>query len=185
MNNLPSWLSAIGTVGAFAVALFLLRQQIRDRRAEVEDRRIAQARLVSAWLDKVVAPPGPGQFVLVVLIRNGSLEPVYNVALRVEVGVRGTFVRQPGVFGPGETREFEITLPSYPRGTPNPAILFVDSAGRRWLRVGGGQMKTPTQEELRTFVTESPGAYPSVQLHPTLELGHSLDANRGKALPLR
>lgn len=42
MSDLPAWLGAVGTIGAFVIALVLLR-------ATVMDRRTAQARLVSAW----------------------------------------------------------------------------------------------------------------------------------------
>ena len=43
----PAWLSAVGTVGTFIVALIILGIQLRDRRRDVE---MAQARLVAAWV---------------------------------------------------------------------------------------------------------------------------------------
>ena len=168
------------------MALFLLWAQLRYRRTEAADRRVAQAQLVSAWLDRVVPPSEPAvdyaPYTIVVFVRNGSAEPVYNVNMKLDVGVRGSFLRRPGALGPGEMREFAIIAPGYPRGIPRPEISFVDSAGQKWLRLGEGQLKAPTQGQLDAFLRESPGAYTSIEAHPTLNLGWTPEANHGKSL---
>lgn len=175
ITDLPSWLSAVGTVGAFAVALFLLGVQIWDRRGEAQDRRMAQARLVSTWWSDVLHEPEP-QPVLVILVRNGSAEPVYGVLVRVQVGVRGTYVRQVGVLGPGETRELQVVIAGYLKLVPAPDITFKDAAGRTWMRPGTGEL---TEGAPSPPFAEDPGAY-SIENHPTLALGHGLEANRGR-----
>ncbi len=38
LGDLPSWFAAVGTVGAFGVSLWLLRQQMQDRRVQSADR---------------------------------------------------------------------------------------------------------------------------------------------------
>lgn len=178
----PNELTAIGTVGAFGVALYLLRVQILDRRAEASDRRTAQARLVAAWLADLIERPEADDKLfadLVVLVYNGSAEPVYGVVVKVEVGVRGSFVRRPFVLGPQETREFRILAPGLPRGQPAVSISFKDSAGRQWMRSSTGVLYRPLLDELLLQGTEESGAYAEGE-HPTLALGQSFEAQRGQ-----
>jgi hypothetical protein len=183
VTDLPAWITAIGTLGAFGVALVVLGVQAWDHYREAKDRRMAQARLVAAWLDNIGPKSTEDDQVivpLVILVRNGSSEPVYDVAVKVDVGVRGAFVRSPGTVGPGETREFVIESPGFPRGVPNTQIVFVDSAGQRWRRDGQTGRLT-TVRGLGEILQESAGAYMSE--HPTLGRGHSLEAQHGRRIP--
>ena len=91
-GDVPTWAAAVGTIGAFTVSLALLARQIADRRRETVERRTSQARLVSAWISELRLPEG-GSPAIVLLLRNPSEQPIYEVQLRVPVGVRGTFVR--------------------------------------------------------------------------------------------
>jgi hypothetical protein len=178
----PNELTAIGTVGAFGVALYLLRVQILDRRAEANDRRTVQARLVAAWLADLIERPQVDDKIfveLVVLVYNGSAEPVYGVVFKVEVGVRGSFVRRPFLLGPQETREFRIIAPGLPRGQPAVSISFKDSAGRQWMRSSTGVLYQPMLDELLLQNTEESGAYAEGE-HPTHALGQTLEAQRGQ-----
>jgi len=177
MND-PQWLSAIGTIGAFAVALILFAIQIWDRRSEVRDRRVEQARLVSAWLSDILRE-NEAQPELVVLVRNGSTEPVYGVLVQVGVGVRGTFVRTLNVLGPNEMRELRIVVPGYLKFLPEPDIAFKDAAGRQWVRRGSGEMRQLKRGKQPDF-QESPGAYESADTHPTMNVGFTLEAQRGR-----
>lgn len=80
----------------------------------------------------------------------------------------GDLLAQPGALGPTEIRRFPIPIPSYPRGTPTPEIAFTDSAGRRWLRLGTGQLKEIQRGDWKSEPKEDPGAYASEEDHPTL-----------------
>lgn len=114
----PAWLSAVGTVGTFIVALVILGIQLRDRRRDAE---MAQARLVAAWVADIAERKheDPSAFYAVtVRASNGSTEPVYDVAVTTDLGERGSHQRNPDVLGPRETRDFEITAPREPRGQP-------------------------------------------------------------------
>jgi hypothetical protein len=135
MMGWAAWLTAIGTVGAFAVALVLLALQQRDQR---QTRRLAQARLVAAWVDEIRGPqsdpsilayPGLLIFDCIVLVHNESREPVYRVMLKLDVGVRGAFVRDTGVLGPSETREYRFEIPGSPHGTPAFDLAFQGCGG--------------------------------------------------------
>jgi hypothetical protein len=176
----PAWLTAVGTVGAFAIALYLLGIQMFSRRSESRERRMAQARCVSAWVSEMIRPADNGHFRIDVLARNSSDQPVYGVSIKLEVGVRGSFLRQPVVLGPEETRKFSIEVPSYPRGFPGVSIAFTDSAGRQWLRTGPGVLRNPTFDEILAHQRQSPGAYPDLAHHPTVALGNSPEAQRGQ-----
>jgi len=184
-------LAAVGTVGAFAVALYLMGVQLLDRRADAEERRTQQARLVNAWFEEalpvqaVEAVPGdePKYFAVHVLVRNGSSEAVYGVIVRTHVGVLGDYVRYPTTLGPGETRGLRILVPPDDMhiGTPRVSIVFRDSAGRMWMRGEHGALTTPTQAEIQAFIKDSPGAY-TQDTHPTLALGTGPEAHRGRRI---
>lgn len=118
VTDWPSWLSAVGTVGAFVVALTILWIQLRDRR---KDAVMAQARLVAAWVADIAEREheNPSIFyAITVRAANGSTEPVYDVVVTADLGARGSHERNPDVLGPNETREFVITAPREPRGQP-------------------------------------------------------------------
>jgi hypothetical protein len=161
-GDTATWVLAIGTLGTFYVSLRLLR---RAR----EDRRVEQARLVSAWsLDMTEDPDG---WRLTYIVRNNSEEPVYEVILNAMCGVRGTFVRWLGTLGPAERRRVTILLPGAPRSEDyRPSLGFVDSAGRRWLRDGLGRLTEPGARGMEALLNEDAGAYGSVEDHPTLHL---------------
>ncbi len=183
MVGITDWLTAVGTVGAFGTALYLLSVQVRDRHNE---RVRGQARLVAAWIDELRTEPQedaqqPVFLRAIVIVQNDSSEPVYHVAVRLPVGVRGTFVRGLGVLGPREGRELSILIPGYPRGDPAPDVLFYDKAGVAWIRNGHtGKLSRAKIEDIIDFQKEDAGAYPSINDHPTLYLEASPDAQRGR-----
>lgn len=85
MTDWAEELSAIGTVGAFAVALTVLALQLRTSRREQDERRRTQARLVTAWFDqlRVVKDGDSAALEGRIQISNLSDEPVYDIALRL------------------------------------------------------------------------------------------------------
>lgn len=182
MASITDWLTAVGTVGAFGVALYLLSVQMRDRH---DERVRGQARLVAAWIDELRTEPQEDaqqrSFLrATVIVQNESSEPVYHVVVRLQAGVRGTFVRSPGVIGPRESRELSIFLPGYPRGELAPDVLFYDKAGVTWIRNGhNGKLSQAKIDDLIAFQREDAGAYPSVEAHPTLRLKVSPEDQRG------
>ena len=162
-GELPAWFAAIGTVGTLAVSLSLLIRQADERRSE-------QARLVSAWTEELLLERKPFP-VLIVLVKNGSEQVIYNVHISVLAGVRGTFTRYLGSMGPGELREVPIPLTAPPRGETEPNISFVDGAGIQWLRrAHTGRLYNPTLGELIHHQTQNPGSYEDIARHPTLNL---------------
>ncbi len=184
LGDLPSWLAALGTTGAFGVSLWLLRRQLLDRHELQRAARQAQARLVGAWTDRVVENDPPPRPALYAIVKNGSQQAIYNVAIRVEVGVRGTFTRQLGAMGPEEARELRIQLPGFPRGfDPIPDVMFTDSSGTTWIRTARtGDLAEPKFEDTVAFLEEDIGAYSSIKDHPTLNLPLSLEERRGRKL---
>jgi hypothetical protein len=160
-GDAPSWFAAIGTVGAFGVSIFLFaRSQI--------DRRLGQARLITAWQKQinVRAKPYP---IITYVVRNDSQEPAFNVVMGAMCGVRGTYVRHIGVIGPGEFKELRIFLAGSPRAEQYaPDLAFVDAAGRQWLRNSRGKLMGASQLVVANIIKEDAGAYGSLAEHPTL-----------------
>lgn len=81
-GDVPTWVAAIGTVGTLIFALAQIRSE-RDRRikqekADREERKKAQARLISGWVGEFDHSYGErGR--TAIMLSNGSAEPVYRV----------------------------------------------------------------------------------------------------------
>ena len=168
-GDVPTWVAAIGTTGAFIVALILLFQSLAQRKQDSLDRRKEQAKLVSAWSTGVsMTKPYP---TVSFTIRNASEEPVYGISLKANIGVRGTFVRHVGTIGPKLTADVHVYPPGAPRGDGvTPALIFRDTAGVQWIRKADGHLtETNSQGEL-DFLKEDPGAYDEISKHPTLRM---------------
>lgn len=167
-GDVPTWFAATGTVGAFAVSLWLLRQNLVDR-------RLAHANAVAGWLERMELDREPYP-ALIMRVRNAGDLPVTEVSTRVAVGVRGTFIRYLETLAPRETREFVIYLPAYPRANViAPDIQFRDVEGRYWERDSNGRLKRHRQYQV---YEQDPGAYPESD-HPTLHLPESVEEHRG------
>jgi hypothetical protein len=118
---------------------------------------------------------------LVLRVRNGSDMPVYGTTLSADVGVRGKFYRALGALAPYETREIRIAIPAPPRRSEvTPTLLFRDVAGREWYRAPDGDLRHPTDEDLRDHTELSAGAYSTLEDHPTLFLPLTYEEQRGQ-----
>ncbi len=173
-------------MGAFGVALYLLSLQMQDRH---DERVNAQARQVAAWLEELRTEPQKDDqqhtfLRAIIVILNNSSEPIYRVVVRLGVGVRGTFVRYPGVIGPREGRVLSILLPAPPRGEIAPDVLFTDKAGVKWQRNGntGKLSRVKSINDILAFQREDAGAYSSAEAHPTLRLETSPADQHGHRL---
>jgi hypothetical protein len=125
--------SAVGTVGAFAVGFVLLRKEHRREAARAEDERRLQAIKVSAWVEAHTTAYGGRE--LRFHVHNASEMPIYEVSLLTpeEATHEAEFI---GLVPPGQTiqrpapREWLKTYYS-----PEPVeIEFQDSSGRAWTR---------------------------------------------------
>jgi hypothetical protein len=96
-GSLPDWLSGVGTVGALLLTYALLRRELDARRDEVNDRRRAQARLVTVWWTRVQKDSNkdmtdftgewPEEIGFRVWAANSSQEAVYDCWLSIESGL--------------------------------------------------------------------------------------------------
>lgn len=151
-GTLPDWLAAAGTIGAFVAGLRLLGKELETRREALEDRRLAQARMVAAWATEPYLEGESGEKKFALKAYNGSDEPIYEVAVvlkphpRVlendpDPGWRMTACLSVGVLGP---RHDEVRYLSTKRVSPGPVeISFTDAAGRRWTRFPDGSLVGP------------------------------------------
>ena len=126
-------LSAIGTIGAFAVGLFLFRREHRREEAHNEDERRSQAVKVSAWVE--AKRTGTGGREIAFFVHNASDMPIFEVSMPTpdEDDDEAEFI---GLVPPGQTierpapREWLATYYS-----PEPVeIEFLDSSGQQWTR---------------------------------------------------
>jgi hypothetical protein len=161
LGTVPDWVAAGGTVFAFFVALRLLDKELEVRREQQEDRRRAQARLVSKWIPEPEREGHTPNFVFAVMVRNGSEEPIYNVTITMappdsayaadpEAGPTeaGTLRYQRPVMAPGETfRDERRMVPDLPGHL---GVSFTDAAGRRWKRYPDGRLVEPGRPRRRS-----------------------------------
>jgi hypothetical protein len=158
-GDIPTWVTAIGTVGAVIVALYFSG---RDSRARARERRMHQAENVTAWL-------GPPDFhdgdlsqrpSVNVSILNDSSQLAYRVIATV-TPVRGTVPadwRAKGNYFPEDFRVFigELAPGTTIRTLPYAGgghhirwaieLAFRDAAGRTWVRGTDGRLKQIDKE---------------------------------------
>lgn len=162
-GTIPDWITAFGTLAAFAVALRLLAKVVAAHREYEEDRRRAQARLVNAWIAPKWKESG-GLPELWPVVKNGSDEPVYQVKLTV-VPIGSLFASDPETArgrSPAYEDDFERVLPQDSRQAWGPAdeqlqtwyvvlgLSFTDNQGRRWKRLPNGTLIEVTKGPRRS-----------------------------------
>jgi hypothetical protein len=147
-GDVPTWLGAVGTLLAFAIALAIYAQSQREMRRE-------QARRISGWVPGGVSlikagtplplPRGRAQVDLVqvkLMIRNDSQELVSDLEATLVAADGGDLGVAPLGWvdvGPGQHIELDQSMPDTGkvRDPVRLRISFVDAAGKRWERLGG------------------------------------------------
>jgi hypothetical protein len=144
-------LTAVGTVGASVVAIWLGYRGIRQERTAV-------AGLVSAWVSDDYQPDfGTQSYRRTVLahIANESAEPVFDVHAVVVIGFENAVRLGPlsvpdmPVLAQRREQVFDLTVPMLAHdNTWNPRIelSFTDSHGRRWRREVDGVLHDISNE---------------------------------------
>jgi hypothetical protein len=149
--------SAVGTVGAFAVAMVLFRREQRREEVRDEEERRDQAVKVSAWIEAVRTTHGGHDVVF--HVHNASAMPIYEVSLLTPVpsgggegGAEGDEEHDEaefiGLVPPGQT----IRRPAPPDWArtyyaPEPVpIEFRDSSGQPWTRDDTGTLTARDQD---------------------------------------
>ena len=144
----PTWIdvganvfSAVGTVGAFAVGMVLLRQEHKREELRNEEQQRSQAVKVSAWLEATRNAQGGRD--LFFHVHNASAMPIFEVALASHDADDAGEAEFIALVPPGQTvqrpapREW---LKGY--HAPEPVqIEFLDSSGRHWARDEEGTLR--------------------------------------------
>lgn len=148
-GDIPTWLSAVGTVGALFVALKLLNEDLKDRR-EIRKKALENdARKVSCWYEQ-------SKKYATVWVQNMSEEPVYNLVANIgsadadlnafpdldnkHMGI--VF----GILGPSQKQDYKVEDERYFSGSHFPdiaqiAVEFTDSKDSHWRRCENGELK--------------------------------------------
>ena len=141
--------ASVGTVGAFATGLILLRREHRQEADRTEDDRRAQASKVSAWVELYRTPDGSRE--LMFHVHNSSDMPIYEVELPLPT--RGDDEPETefiGLVPPGQTIRRLAPhdwLASYVGPEPI-EIEFLDSAGWQWRRNEQGALVRAVQRTI-------------------------------------
>ena len=146
-GTVPDWIAAIGTTGALLVAVTLLWREQRDH-------DVAQARLVSAWVNEVDdSRPEP---LSGVVVQNKSDEPVYDVIIflfdsvaHAEVGEPGQEIFHVEVLPPGTRHRATDSVHARMGHIPLLTLTFTDSSNRRWTRKGGSLQRAASDYPYR------------------------------------
>jgi hypothetical protein len=129
--------SSVGTVGAFAVAMFLLRKEHKREERHDEEARRSQAVKVSAWIE--ARPIAYGGRELAFHVHNASEMPIYEVSLPMPIPTSDGQANEAefiGLVPPGQTVQRpapkELAASYF---SPEPVeIEFMDSSGQHWTR---------------------------------------------------
>ena len=137
----PAWIdvganvfSAVGTVGAFAIGMVLLRQEHKREELRNEEQRRSQAVKVSAWLEATRNAQGGRD--LFFFVHNASEMPIFEVALASHESDDAGEAEFIALVPPGQTIQRPAPrqwLKNY--HAPEPVqIEFLDSSGQQWTR---------------------------------------------------
>lgn len=154
-GDIPTWVSAITTLGALIAAGWVVRIELkRDDRALTARASAEQADKVAAW------PGGRRAGTYFIVLRNSSDLPIYDVAVfaaRADSGGPPPMaIERLDLLPPGD-REIPFFVTKEPRftatrvGFDEPIVddeqkwlvvlEFSDSAGRRWRRDNRGRLE--------------------------------------------
>ena len=147
-GDLPSWFSAIGTVGAFAIALYLLWTQIKDRRRYLLNEIESSCRSVSAWYDLASKE-------LIIWVQNLGKEPVFDLV--VYIGNADVDFNAPcekdnfyteivfGIIPPGGKLDCRVEKSAVSGALfpdlPSIELEFTDTNQLHWRRLSNGKLQ--------------------------------------------
>jgi hypothetical protein len=132
--DIPAWIAAVGTVGAFGTGMVLFFLQWRDRIMD-------QAHAVSAWITpEGFHDDGPNHDPVrwsTLRILNKSSRPIYRVTVNWSDPDDLPSTRSYDVIPPGD-----LFVKLYPDSERSylVSMTFCDSAGRKWERKEDGSV---------------------------------------------
>ena len=178
LGDLPTWLAALGTVGALGAALWQISTE-RKRRHEREEqqreeRHLAQARLIAA----VIGPEeqSGGRTVSArtgIDLINGSPEPVYRLVVAI-VNIQGAGMSTIEQWIESWDRDEKVpgvppimTVSILPSGTyrvwvdffgwgTGAEVAFTDRAGSHWIRHASGQLEELAEDPISHYLGAGP-----------------------------
>ncbi len=148
-GDVPTWVSAIGSIATLLIALWLLYVDLKDRREAKGNLDSADARKVSAWYE-------PSKTGITIFVQNMSEEPVYYLVVNVGNADSNlnTFPDPSnrhmdimfGTLGPLQKQDYKITDERYFSGSHFPdianiAVEFTDCKGVHWRRFETGELR--------------------------------------------
>jgi hypothetical protein len=193
LGDLPTWIAAVGTVGALFAALRQIQVERQARqgaeRALSESALRAQAETVSGWYGGQATPPdsdesSQGRDWLVVL--NRSHEPVYQavatlvfiqgtgprtgeawVEVEKRTGGTETYRSTMGVIPPGRWRTQVPSDWGHMQAQPAVEVAFTDRAGNHWIRRSDGTLSRIPISAVDYYQLVRPRSFENPSPYPT------------------
>ncbi len=147
-------LTAVGTIGATAIAIILsLRAWLQERDST--------ARVVTAWITDAYEPRSNGSSyarTVRVHLANEANEPVFNAIPNVQIGgdqisLGPLSVPSPlSVIPPRRELVFDVSIPLLAHTDswrPTVTLRFTDPKGRRWHRLADGELRNVSKNKSR------------------------------------
>jgi hypothetical protein len=154
--------TAVGTMGAVIVAMWIAGADARRRRKE-EQRR--QAEQISAWMEELPNEVAitEGELHANLILQNTSNQLVYNLIASIvsahseaHIGDNLSYRTFVGLLPPGRT-EYTIKHPGHGMHRKFAIELaFEDTGGRGWIRQGLGGLKQISKDPLAFYEIDPP-----------------------------
>lgn len=140
-GDVATWLASIGTLLAFAAALYAIWLQRRDFNLSQRQGKQSQASAISIEASHIPRETARGQAVYDVTVHNASAAPIFgctaNLLLRQSTAKNEWTHIGVGTVAAGQSRAFHVM--SEP-ATPYVEVGFTDSDGRHWVRRWTGSL---------------------------------------------
>jgi hypothetical protein len=141
LGTVGEWFSGLATAGALWVAWRVLSM-------EQEREKLEQASQVAVWAAET-QPGEPGTHVMIVALRNGSDEPVYDLSVECDSYTGIVPFWDVKVVAPGQTQNIskvvrghhDVTQRTWTLRPARLAVEFRDSGDRRWRRDYNGRLR--------------------------------------------
>jgi hypothetical protein len=185
LGDLPTWLAALGTVGALGAALWQIgaeRRRRHEREAQERDERHkAQARLIAAVIGpEEYAGRAAGRDRTGIDLINSSPEPVYGLVVAIvtiqgagtastiedwleyrnreqESGRRGDVgITTASILPSGRYRVWIDGRWREQGARPGAEVAFTDRAGSHWVRRATGQLEELAEDPITHYLGDGP-----------------------------
>jgi hypothetical protein len=187
LGDIPTWVTAIGTIDALGAALWQIgnerKRRIAQEAQDRSERHQSQARLVAAWIGQIIngtEGSSDDDGLTAIELLNGSAEPIYSLVTGL-VYIQGAAPKSMEAWFEAKKQSEPDTQISPPipllsilpqgrwriwipgsawgvlSGRIGAEVAFTDRAGANWVRRGTGELEELSTPPFKYF--EAHGMY--------------------------